>query len=130
MDRRAFDYRVPKNDIVVYKWKDNKPVHIISNFHGAVAVSDCNMHVGGVDKTDMLCSLYGTSRKSKKWWYHILFGLVDRSLCNAYVVYNKLEMKNCNSLSFRRSVAQSLITLGKPPQVDRPISKSCNRSNS
>ena len=34
LERGAFDYRVSKNDIVIYKRKDNKPVHIISNFHG------------------------------------------------------------------------------------------------
>ena len=71
--------------------------------------------MGGVDKADMLCSLHGIPRKSKKWWHRIFVGLVDRSLCNAYVVYNKLEMESCNLRLFRRSVAQSLITLGKPP---------------
>ena len=53
--------------------------------------------------------------------------LMDRSLCNAYVVYNKLETESCNLLSFIRSVAQSLITLAKPSQVGRPISTPCNQ---
>ena len=34
LERGTFDYHVSKNDIVIYKWKDNKPVHIVSNFHG------------------------------------------------------------------------------------------------
>ena len=95
LEREVFDYRVSKNDIVIYKWKDNKPVHIISNFHskepsnvqcknkdGSVlfipcpeAVSDYNIYMGGVDKVDMLCSLYCFSQKSKKWWHRIVFGL-------------------------------------------------------
>ena len=148
LERGAFDYRVSKNDIVIYKWKDNKLVHIISNFDGTEpsnvqrknkddsvqsipypeAVSDYDIYMGGVDKADMLCSLYGISRKSKKWWHRIFFDLVDRSICNAYVVYNKLEMEGCKLLSFRRSVAQSLITIGKPPQVGPPISTPCNQA--
>ena len=71
--RGAFYYRLSKNDIVNYKWKDNKPVHIISNCHGTEhsnvqrknkddsvqsiacpeAVSHYNMYVGGEDKADI-----------------------------------------------------------------------------
>ena len=29
--------------------------------------------MGRVDKADMLCSVYGIGRKSKKWWHGILF---------------------------------------------------------
>ena len=36
-------------------------------------------------------------------------------------------MEICNSLSLRGSVKQSLIILGKPPQVSRPISTTCNQ---
>ncbi|XP_004211335.1 piggyBac transposable element-derived protein 3-like [Hydra vulgaris] len=34
LKRGDFDYRVSKDNIVVYKWMDNRPVHVISNFHG------------------------------------------------------------------------------------------------
>ena len=36
-------------------------------------------------------------------------------------------MEICNLLSLRRSVKQSLIIPGKPPQVSRPISTTCNQ---
>ena len=36
--------------------------------------------MGGVDKADMLCGLYGVSRKSKKWQHRMSFGLIDRTL--------------------------------------------------
>ena len=101
-------------------------VHVISNFHGTEiteikrknkdgtiamiacpgAVKDYNKYMGGVDKADMYVSLYGTSRKSKKWWHRILFGLIDRTVCNAYVVYKKLKDEKASLLDFRRSVAQ------------------------
>ena len=54
-------------------------------------------------------------------------GLIDRSICNAFVVHKKLKDKNCTLLNFRRSVSQSLITLGKPPKVGRPLSTPSNQ---
>ena len=58
----------------------------------------------------MLISLYGLSRKSKKWWRRILFGLINRALCNALIALNKITKAKMKSLDFRRRVAQSLIT--------------------
>ena len=142
LKRGDFDYRVSKDGICVYKWRDNRPVHVISNFHGSQsaiikrknkdgselmilcpnAVKDYNMYMGGVDKANMFCSIYGTSRKSKKWLHRIFFGLIDRAICNAYVVFKKLDDEKCTSLQFRRSVAQSLLTIARPPKVGRPLS--------
>ena len=147
MKRGEYDYRVSRDDIIVCKWRDNKVVHAISNFHGTEqsqinrknkdgtisqvacpeAIKHYNTYMGGVDKSDMYCALYGTSRKSKKWWHRILFGLIDQSLCCAFVVYKMLIVRNCTLLNFWRSVAQSLITLGKPPKVGRPISTPSNQ---
>ena len=65
--------------LCISKWMDNKPVHIISNFHDTeqtmilrrqkdgsrlefpcpTAVKDYNSYMRGVDKADMLCSVYG-----------------------------------------------------------------------
>ena len=59
---------------------------------------------------DMLISLYGLSRKSKKWWHRILFGLINRALCNALIALNKITKAKMKSLDFCRRVAQSLIT--------------------
>ena len=143
LERGDFDYRVSESDIVVYKWHNNRPVHVISNFHctdattikrknkdgieitiaSPSAVKDYNSYVGGVDKANTLISHYGTSRKSKKWWHHIFFGVIDRALCNAYVAYQKVIAEDIRSFNFRRSVAQLLITLGDPLKVGRPLSK-------
>ena len=142
MNRGDFDYRVSAQEIVYFKWMDNKPVHIISNFHDTeqtlilrrqrdgsqlefpcpTAVKDYNSYMGGVDKADMLCSIYGVGRKSKKWWHRIFFGLVSLTLCNAYVVYKKLIEPSIRSLEFHCSIPQSLITLSKHPKIVRPLS--------
>ena len=85
-------------------------------------MKDYNSYIGGVDKADMLCSIYGVGRKSKRWWHRIFFGLVSCTLCNAYVVYKKLIEPSIRSLEFHRSIAQYLITLNKQPKVGQPLS--------
>ena len=139
MNRDEFDYRVSAQKIVYSKWMDNNPVHIISNFHNTeqtlilrtqrdgfrlelpcpTAVKDYNSYMGEVDKADMLWSIYGVDRKSKKCWDRIFFGLVFRTLCNAYVVYKNLFEPSIRSLEFHRSIAQSL---SKQPKVGQPLS--------
>ena len=76
--------------------------------------------MGGVDKADMLCAVHGLDRKSKKWWHRIFFGIIDRTLINAYVAYCKTESSKITTLEFRRLVAQTLITLPQPPKVRHP----------
>ena len=76
--------------------------------------------MGGVDKADMLCSIYGVGCKSERWWHRIFFGLVSHTLCNAYVVYKKLIEPSIRSLEFHHSIAQSLITLSKQFPLSTP----------
>ena len=114
-----------------YKWKESKVVYVLSNFHGTetttvertqkdgtkktipcpVASKDYNNNMLGVDRADQLCAIYGIDRKSKKWWHRIFFGIIDRTIVNAQIVHNKFSASPLNSLNFRRSVAQRLITL-------------------
>ena len=118
LQRGEFDYCVSDGGLVFYKWKDNKVVTLLSNFHGTesatvlqkqkdgrrinfnclVAIKDYNTYMGGVDKADMLISSYGLSRKSKKWWHRIFFGLIDRALCNAFIAFNKITKAKMKSL--------------------------------
>ena len=109
LDRGEADYRVSKDGLILFKWQDNKPVLVLSNFHGAemssvhrtqkdgsklelpcpVAVRDYNQNMGGVNKADMLCAVQGLNRKSKKWWHRLFFGILDRTIINAQIVYSK-----------------------------------------
>ena len=84
-------------------------------------MKDCSSYMGGIDKADMSCSIYGVGRKSNKWWHHIFFGLLSCTLCNAYTVYKKL-IEPSIILEFHCSIAQSLITLSKQPKVGKPRS--------
>ena len=106
MQRGDFDYRVA-NDIVFYKWMDNKPITVVSNFHGTdtakvsrrlrdnskkefncpLAVKEYNMYMARVNLADFRCAVNGRTRKSPKWWHRIFFGLPDRTLANNFVVF-------------------------------------------
>ena len=75
LKREEYDYHVSKDDIVAYKWGNNKIVHAISNFHGTEqsqvnrknkygtisqvaypeAIKHYNTYMGGVDKSDRTC---------------------------------------------------------------------------
>ena len=142
LERGECDYRVSKEGLVLFKWDDNKAVYVLSNFHGTsishvkrtqkdgskleftcpLSIKEYNEYMGGVDKADMLCAVQGLSRKSKKWWHRIFFGIVDRTIVNAQIAYSKFEGVSVSVLEFRRSVAQSLITLSRPVHVGRPRS--------
>ena len=84
----------------------------ISNFLGKDPVSTCerydrkrkeeisvprpacielyNKFMGGVDKADMLLSLYRTKHRSKKWYHHIAFHLISLAVVNAFLLYREV----------------------------------------
>ena len=132
-ERGQYDHRVSDKDIAAFKWKDNKAIMIISNFHGTegtsvqrrqrngekldvpcpTAIADYNKNMGGVDKADMLRALYAVNRKSVKWWHRIYWCLLDIAFVNSYVSYQSMHGK-MPLLQYRRKVTMGLLTLGKP----------------
>ena len=132
LNRGEFDYEVSDQNIIYYKWKDNRCVHFLSNYHGSETVNvkrkekngtqidisgpavviDYNSHMGGVDKADMLRSLYDRDRKSKKWWHRLLFAFMEITLVNSYVIYSEVCGKT-PFLQYKRMVAQGLLTKAK-----------------
>ena len=132
LKRGEFDYRSTPSGITVFKWHDTKPVHLISNYHDVEnstvqrknkkgikltvtcpsVVTDYNKHMGGVDKHDMMKQLYGSDRKSKKWWHRLFFGLLDMAIVNSYIVYaENREQENCIKMfDYYRDIASALLT--------------------
>lgn len=134
LKRGEFDYRSTPSGITVYKWKDSKAVHFISNHHGIETTSvqrkqkdgtkatvscphvvkDYNQHMGGVDKHDMLRQLYGTDRKNVKWWHRIFFGLLDMSIVNSFIVYSENNQESSMTLfNFYRDVGRGLLAFSE-----------------
>lgn len=101
-----------KAGLVICAWYDNRRVLTISNFLGKDPVSNCkrydrkkkedisvprpacielyNKFMGGVDKADMLLSLYRTKHRSKKWYHRIAFHLISLAAVNAFVLYREI----------------------------------------
>ncbi|XP_025421054.1 piggyBac transposable element-derived protein 4-like [Sipha flava] len=87
LDCGQYEWQATVTGIIAIKWKDNKGIHFLSNFHDLTQesqvnrkqkdgttqiivclqlVKDYNAHMGYVDKADMLMTLYKIDRKSKR----------------------------------------------------------------
>lgn len=66
--------------------------------------------MGGVDKCDMLLSLYRNDQKSLKWYKRILFHLLDLCIVNAWLLY-RVCIPGCEIplADFKLDVARGLI---------------------
>ncbi|OWR48826.1 putative piggyBac transposase Uribo1 [Danaus plexippus plexippus] len=124
------DDRFSNLDIGYWKWKDNKVVHLVSNFHEnetaivsrkvkngsksattcPIVVKDYNSYMGGVDTADRLRAIYCIDRKSPKWWHRLFWGLLDVTFVNSFVIRG-LIMKQTTVKDFRSSVPQGLMTM-------------------
>lgn len=78
----------PVDDASRYVKKENKR----SNFPRPAAVREYNSHMGGVDRADMLVSLYRCPFRSKRWYLHLFGQLLDFAINNAWILYRK----DCN----------------------------------
>lgn len=67
--------------------------------------------MGGIEKADMLLSLYRTKFKSHKWYHQIAFHLFSLSSTSALIEYKEIGSKTAlvNSLE---KICQSLICVG------------------
>ncbi|KAK3891500.1 hypothetical protein Pcinc_004590 [Petrolisthes cinctipes] len=101
---------------LVLRWKDNKPVTVLSTDLGLEPVSKCkryskgtkrkedvdcpnlincyNANMGGIGKSDMLVHLYRTPMKSKRWYMRLFAYCVDLCMTNAWLCYRR----DCQSL--------------------------------
>ena len=100
------------NKIVVAAWYDNKCVLTLSNYVGKEPVDTCkrldkkqkkkievlrpasvkvyNSFMGGVDKADMLSSLYRTRYRCRKWYHRIAFHFFSLAVTNSWVIFRQL----------------------------------------
>ena len=88
-------------------------------------VHQYNMHMGGVDKNDML-SLYRLNIGTKKWYMHLVYYAVGISVVHAWLIYRRqCEQKEVIKKDilplrdFQYSIEIALIKEGKQPNGNR-----------
>jgi len=91
--------------VTVLKWRDKRNVTMVSTYHSAdtqgvsnkgkeieklLCVIDYNHNMGGVNFKDQLLHMYMVKRKKMTKWYLKLFKrLLNSTVLNSFVVYNK-----------------------------------------
>jgi hypothetical protein len=135
LSRGQYEWQTTVIGIIAMKWKDNKGIHFLSNFHdptqknqvnkkqkdGITQIIVClqlikyyNAHMGCVDEADMLMTLYKIDRKSKRWYMRIFFHFLDLAVHNAFILFNSSGGKKISLKHFRLAVATALIGNKKP----------------
>lgn len=65
----------------------------------------------GVDKMNQMSSYYSISKRSVKWWKRIFYFLVDVTIYNAYVLWDKVSAAEKNFMDFRIMLMYQLSNL-------------------
>lgn len=130
--RDDFDYRIAHQDIAFFKWKDNREVHMLTNYHGnnissvertwkngakiqvsaPSIIKHYNDHMRRIDKANMLRSFYDGNKKSKRCSHRLFFALTKMFLVDSCIVFIEAR-KNISFLNYERNVTQDLATLSK-----------------
>lgn len=96
---------VSSDGVSLVRWLDNKPVSLASNFDGIDPITNVlrydrkaqakidiprpavitmyNQSMGGVDKMDMLVSIYRIFIKSRKWTLRAIYHAIDIAAVNS-----------------------------------------------
>lgn len=146
--------KVEDVEIVSVRWFDNKAVTLLSTFAGCQPttevtcrngkelchetvkcphiVSVYNKHMGGVDLIDSLIGLYRNKQRSKKWYHHLFFHLLDMTVINAWLLYRRHAAAdrgahNTKTLhEFKASIAEALC---KDAIAPRPLKRGRQQEN-
>lgn len=99
--------------LVSYIPKKNKCVILLSTMHEdeeivqetgkPSIIIDYNKTKGGVDTVDQKCSLYSTSRKTRRWPMALFFRFLDMAGINAYVIFVANMYSKSEIVKFRRT---------------------------
>lgn len=141
LPRGASSVATSNDNISVVRWVDNKEVHTISTYAGALpedetkrfdrktkqfiqvsrpfSVQQYNMFMGGVDMMDRMISHYAHLFKNKKWYHRIFFYFLNVSIVNAWIIYKKKTNNNMSLLNFKAEIATSLIAFNKTTSKKR-----------
>lgn len=144
MNRGEFQFKA-KCGLSAVQWMDQKAVNFLSSAHTPrkttfvlrrlrsgkrvkvhcpAVVADYNKYMGGVDRFDQYRERYELGRKSPKWWFRILYFLLDLAIVNSFILWKFHRPGNTklNQLTYRLKLARQLINgyssrkvIGRPP---------------
>ena len=131
---RGFCEEHVSNDksVVITSWYDNKRVLVMSNFLGKAPITQCrrfdkknkeymlidrpaaitvyNKFMGGVDKADMLLSLYRTKCRTRKWYQRIAHHLWSLCAVNAWIIHREMSVVGHTYVNFLYKLAVDMIS--------------------
>lgn len=131
--------------LLFVKWMDTRQVTMCSTLHQAYSdqtvkrkvkdagvwrskaipvlgcVVDYNRHMGGVDLSDALISIYSVHHKTMKWYKTFFYHFVDIAVVNSYLLYKELFRirpdptltKPLTHKMFREKLAKDLLELSE-----------------
>ena len=127
-----------RGKVMVMKWRDKKDICLLSTVHNPEKVRtdkigkdgnnivkpkvvvDYNDTMGGVDRLDQHLHDYPVTRKrGKKYYKKIFFHLLDISIYNAFVLYQKDGGKK-HHLDFRLTLVEAYHSESKTTKLGRP----------
>lgn len=107
--------------------KKNKAVIMISSSHHIIStddktmkptmIADYNHTKGGVDEIDKKCSIYSSSRKTRRWPMTIFYRILDLSGNNSFVLYQSCPGSKLRRGDFLLSLARELVLPGLKERV-------------
>nr|CAH7732305.1 unnamed protein product [Callosobruchus chinensis] len=68
-----------------------------------------NSTKGGVDETDKKCSIYSSSRRTRRWPMVILYRILDLCGVNTHILHNQHQRKAIERGDFLKKLARSLV---------------------
>lgn len=119
------------NKVYVSKWKDKRPVLMITtNIHPSIVevrnrfgktrlkpaeVELYNRHMSGIDRSDQMVSYYSCPRKTIRWYKKVLFHFLDIAVWNAYFLFKKYKKNNASTyhfVNYRDELIKIMIGIG------------------
>lgn len=109
-----------KTTLLSYVPKKGKAVLLVSSMHHTQStdpetqkpeiIAFYNNTKGGVDALDEKCTVYSTSRRTRRWPLAIFFTLMNISLVNAYVIYRGFPGNpELTRLEYIKNLAKELV---------------------
>ena len=116
--------------MVCFSWMDKKPVNLLSTFHDALEETTIQRRTGknfidvtcptvvptylrtmrGIDVFAQRQSYSKIGRRSKKWFYSLIWFMFDTGIHNAFILYQKKhKQQHYSEKDFRKQLMEQLV---------------------